>query len=96
MKSLCFVVDFKLLSYPSLDAVAFSNARYGPGTGPIHLDNVACTGMEAGITECVYDSDTSDCQHFEDASVNCSVNGMNGLEMPTCSSARGERGSCML
>lgn len=58
-----------------LDAVAFSNARYGPGTGPIHLDDVACTGMESGITDCVYDRDTSNCRHVEDASVNCSANG---------------------
>ena len=57
-----------------LDATAFSNARFGPGTGPIHLDNVACTGTETQITECLYDPDSSDCLHFEDASVSCSEN----------------------
>ena len=54
----------------------FSNARFGPGTGPIHLDDVACTGMEAGITDCPYNRDTSGCLHIEDVSVTCSANGM--------------------
>ena len=53
------------------DATAYSFARYGQGTGPIHLDNVACTGTEDALVNCTYDSDTSDCSHFEDASVLC-------------------------
>ena len=53
------------------DATAYSFARYGRGTGPIHLDNVACTGTENALVNCTYDSDTSDCFHFEDASVLC-------------------------
>ena len=59
------------LFFFTTDATAYSFARYGQGTGPIHLDNVACTGTEDALVNCTYDSDTSDCSHFEDASVLC-------------------------
>ena len=55
------------------DAIAYSNAHYGQGTGPILLDNVACTGAEYNLTSCSYDSDTSDCGHYEDAGVRCNT-----------------------
>ena len=55
------------------DAIAYSNARYGQGTGPIWLDNLACTGAEYNLTSCSYDSDTSDCSHYEDAGVRCNT-----------------------
>ena len=60
-----------LIFFFTTDATAYSFARYGRGTGPIHLDNVACTGTEDALVNCTYDSDTSDCSHFEDASVLC-------------------------
>ena len=53
------------------DATAYSSARFGQGTGPIHLDNVACTGTEDALVHCAYVSDSSDCFHFEDAGVLC-------------------------
>ena len=53
------------------DATAYLFARYGQGTGPIHMDNVACTGTENALLNCTYDSDSSDCYHFEDAGVLC-------------------------
>ena len=53
------------------DATAYSLARYGQGTGPIHLDNVACTGTEEALVSCAYVGHTSDCFHFEDAGVHC-------------------------
>ena len=56
-----------------IDAIAYSNAHYGQGTGPILLDNLACTGTEYNLTSCSYDSDTSDCTHYEDAGVHCNT-----------------------
>ena len=53
------------------DATAYLSARFGQGTGPIHLDNVACTGTEDALVHCAYVSDSSDCFHFEDAGVLC-------------------------
>ena len=53
------------------DAIAYSGAFFGAGSGPIHLDDVACTGSEAALMNCSYDPITSDCSHFEDAGVQC-------------------------
>ena len=34
------------------DAVAFSDARFGAGAGPIYLDEVGCTGSESNLFNC--------------------------------------------
>ena len=59
-------------SLSKTDAVAFSNARYGTGTGPIHLDSVGCIGSESSLIECSHSSFVS-CfyGHSEDAGVRC-------------------------
>ena len=57
--------------YPSPDAIAYSGAFFGTGSGPIVLDDVACTGSETALINCTYDATTSDCSHFEDAGVQC-------------------------
>ena len=49
--------------------------KYGPGTGQIWLDNVACTGRETSISQCRHrgwgvHSDT----HSEDVSISCYFN----------------------
>ena len=55
----------------SSDAIAYSGAYFGLGNGPIHLDDVRCTGSEAALINCSYDPFTSDCSHYEDAGVQC-------------------------
>ena len=53
-------------------AVAFTNAHFGRGTGPIHLDNADCSGSESRLTDCSHSSSAS-CRfgHNEDAGVRC-------------------------
>ena len=52
-------------------ARTFSNAFFGQGTGPIHLDNVLCTGRETRLQDCTHSRDASEDFHFEDAGVRC-------------------------
>ena len=52
-------------------ALAYSSATFGQGSGPILLDNVACTGLENSLVNCSFDNNTSDCAHSEDAGVQC-------------------------
>ena len=56
----------------STDAVAFSRAHFGAGTGTIYLDNVGCTGSENNLIDCPRSSTVS-CfgGHQEDAGVRC-------------------------
>lgn len=63
------------LSLGRADALAFHGARYGQGTGLIHLNNVACGGTENMLTDCAYNLPrNTDCTHAQDASVRCSGN----------------------
>lgn len=53
--------------------VAYRNAFYGEGTGPILLDEVQCTGYEERLDLCSNRGwYNDDCTHQEDAGVQCS------------------------
>jgi len=54
----------------ALEAVRY--AGFGIGDGPIWLDDVACYGSEAFLTECPFVGwNRSNCVHREDAGVRC-------------------------
>ena len=59
-------------TFLSTDAVAFGNAHFGPGTGPILLDDLDCSGSESSLIDCLRSSYIS-CYygHAEDAGVRC-------------------------
>lgn len=47
-------------------------AYFGEGKGPIHVDNVKCTGNERSLADCIkQDIGTHNCRHSEDAGVIC-------------------------
>lgn len=53
-------------------AKARSMAYFGPGQGPIHLDNVHCSGMERSLDQCQFEGQgRHNCRHSEDAGVIC-------------------------
>ena len=54
---------------------AFLNAYFGEGTGNIVFDELRCNGDEDSLMDCASNKlgvDTVDCQHYEDAGVQCS------------------------
>lgn len=55
-------------------AVAYKgSAYYGQGSGPIHMDDMMCTGAETRLQDCDFNGwDSHNCKHSEDAGVICS------------------------
>ena len=51
-------------------STAIGTAYFGPGTGPINLDNVQCVGTEPSLFNCSFIT-AHNCGHGEDASVVC-------------------------
>ena len=51
---------------------ALQGAHFGPGTGPIFIDDLTCTGTEPTIEVCKHKGLRShDCDHSKDAGVTC-------------------------
>ena len=57
-----------ILFHSGARAVPF--AFFGTGVGPIHLDDVRCSGRETSLLSCPYNP-IDNCNHFEDAGVRC-------------------------
>ena len=51
--------------------MAYTDLRFGSGTGSIFIDNTDCVGDELRLTSCRYDTHTADCTHAEDAGLRC-------------------------
>ena len=49
--------------------VSLYHARFGEGSGPIHMNYLRCTGTEHKLIDCNYQFSTD--QHYEDWSVTC-------------------------
>ena len=51
---------------------AWPGAHFGWGTGPIHMDDLNCTGNEIGLNQCKFRGwGSHDCWHSQDAGVEC-------------------------
>ena len=57
---------------------------YGPGSGPIWLDDVVCTGNEATLASCSHlPFGSGNCGHHEDISIKCGSFGVFPSPSPT-------------
>ncbi|XP_019858476.1 PREDICTED: fibroblast growth factor receptor 2-like isoform X1 [Amphimedon queenslandica] len=71
------------LGYPTYGAAYLNRAFFGPGAGPIHLDEVVCTGSEETILNCSHSGiGINDCNHDADVSVHCQESVPNEESVP--------------
>ncbi|NWU94381.1 C163A protein, partial [Upupa epops] len=60
--------------------LALGSAHFGPGSDPIWLDDIHCSGTESAITECeLSEWGEHNCGHSEDAGVVCSDSSITTL-----------------
>ena len=54
-------------------AITVDSNIFGPGTGPIFVDDVSCEGNETKLDDCPHDDGGSkrNCYHLQDAGVVC-------------------------
>ena len=63
------MVVCRMLGYTSVLA---AHVKYGQGSGNVWMSNLACTGNESSISECVHRGwGQTPCSHSQDAGVNC-------------------------
>lgn len=46
------------------------------GMGPVHMNEVECSGFEKSLTECYFNKEALGCSHEEDAAVKCNIPAM--------------------
>uniref|UniRef100_A0A8C8HW66 Lysyl oxidase homolog n=1 Tax=Oncorhynchus tshawytscha TaxID=74940 RepID=A0A8C8HW66_ONCTS len=67
---------------------ALSGGRLGQGMGPVHMNEIECSGFEKSITECFFNKESLGCSHEEDAAVRCNVPAMGFQERLRLSGGR--------
>ncbi|KAJ3602742.1 hypothetical protein NHX12_030490 [Muraenolepis orangiensis] len=55
---------------------ALTGGRLGQGMGPVHMNEVECSGFEKSLTECSFNREATGCSHEEDAAVKCNIPAM--------------------
>ena len=64
-------LHFSAFHVTYLGATGHNGAYFGPGSGPIHLDYVVCSGTEYNLTDCQVGKRTRQSSHSEDVGVKC-------------------------
>ena len=55
---------------------------FGQGSGPIHMNNVGCTGTELSLLDCPHSRHHS-CNHRDDAAIQCQISN-NYIKITAC------------
>ena len=72
------VLSLSALTHCRQGAMAYGQARYGTGSGPIWLDDLSCAGSERFLDMCSYRPwGQNNCQHSEDLGVSCGSQSMS-------------------
>lgn len=71
----------KEIGFPSAVS-AVRASHFGEGSGPIHIDDVECSGRETSIFNCRHRAGGSSCDHSRDAGVVCTSPGKMYLPFP--------------
>lgn len=64
---------FQKLSFRSFHSPCLLSS---PGIGPIHLNELECSGNEKSIIDCKFNAESQGCNHEEDAGVRCNIPAM--------------------
>ena len=61
-----------------LNGTATLQSKFGSGTGPVWLSQVACLGNESKLSQCMHSGAgiIGNCSHSQDVGVQCSPHGM--------------------
>ena len=59
------------MKFCNTGAIAVDRAGYGQGTGPIVLDDIACSANDNQLIDCSSNEGTFNCDHRSDAGVIC-------------------------
>ena len=60
-------------------AIQYSDAYFGEGSGPVHLDQVVCEGTEYNLTDCETGRNDGETGHSRDVGVKCQTCNRNGV-----------------
>ena len=70
------IVVCRSVGFSGANTFYVTSSQYGPGAGPIWLDNVMCDGNEPSLATCshrgVNFTNSTSCTHAKDVGVNCS------------------------
>ena len=67
-------IAYNILLVYATAVLWFPSSTYGPGTGPILLDNVRCAGTETSLQQCVANPiGDHNCGRYDDTGVRCEI-----------------------